>query len=292
MTWLLFALLAALSESFKSLLSKRSLGFVSPEWTALAACVIPIPLLLGCLLVFQDPWSVGPQFFPALLAGGSLNVWALYLFMRALQSSDLSVTVPFISFTPIFLLVTSPVLVGDVPTASDLFGILCIVAGAYVLHIQGAHQHWWAPFQAIVSQEGPRKMLAVAVIYSFSSNIDKLGVQQSSPLVWALAITSFMTIGYLFWLNWGAETPRPTQVPHRIIGFLVLIGVFQGLGLIVHNHALSIGPVPSVIAVKRSSILFASLWGFLFLQEGPVRERLTGVLLMILGIVIMAIGEG
>ncbi len=292
MSWLLFALLAALSESFKSLVSKQSLREVSPYWVALSACAIPIPLLLGWLIISPSSPSLGPNFFPALVVGGSLNVWALYVFMRALRDSDLSVSVPFIAFTPIFLLATSPVLVGDVPTLQDVLGILCIVCGAYTLHIRLAHQHLWAPFQAIARQAGPRRMLLVAVIYSVSSNFDKIGVQQSSPLVWALAITTFMTLGYLGIFRWLTGGATAFTGGPRFIGMLFLIGLFQGIGLIVHNHAMSIGPVPSVIAVKRSSILFASIWGFMFLREGHARERLSGVLLMVLGVGIMAMGEG
>ena len=292
MTWLLFALLAALSESFKSLFSKQSLQAVSPQWTALAACSIPIPLLLGWLLVTHAIPSLGPKFLWALLIGGSLNVWALFLFMRALQASDLSVTVPFISFTPIFLLVTSPVLVGDKPTALDILGILCIVTGAYTLHIRLAHQDIWAPFRAILQQEGPRKMLGVALIYSVSSNFDKIGVQQSSPLVWSLSLTSVMTLGFLLLMRWTSPPSSSFPWQPRPLALLVLIGLFQGIGLLVHNHALSIGPVPSVIAVKRSSILFAAIWGCMFLGERQIQERLGGALLMVLGMGIMAWGQG
>ena len=292
MTWYMFALLAALSESLKSLVSKQSLQAISPQWTALSACAIPIPLLLGWLVIVQTPLSFGPKFFPVLLIGGSLNVWALFLFMRALQASDLSVTIPFISFTPIFLLATSPVLVGDVPTGQDMLGIFCIVAGAYTLQIRLAEQNIWAPFRAILQQDGPRRMLGVAMIYSISSNFDKLGVQQSSPLVWSLSITSFMTLGFLVWLRWMPRGNSPNFLRPRFMVLLVLIGFFQGIGLLVHNQALSMGPVPSVIAVKRSSILFAAVWGFLFLRERHIQERVGGVLLMILGMSIMAMGDG
>ena len=288
MHWFYFALLAAVSESLKNLCSKHGLRAVSPQLAALAASITPIPLLLGMLLFTDAMPSLGPQYVPALLLGGTLNVLALFQFMRALQASDMSLAIPFISFTPIFLLFTSPLLVGDMPNTQDMVGILCIVAGAYLLQIQSTDQGWLAPFKAIIHQPGPRRMLSVALIYSITSNFDKIGAQNSSPLFWSLSITSVMTVGFLLMLRFLPRPNIPTPSTNTL-GILFAIGLFQALGLFFHNTALSVGPVPSVIAVKRSSILFATLWGIMFLREEQGKERLAGTVLMVIGIGILGI---
>ena len=288
MHWFYFALLAAASESLKNLCSKHGLRAVSPQLAALATSIIPIPLLLGMLLITDAMPSLGPQYIPALLLGGTLNVLALFQFMRALQASDMSLAIPFVSFTPIFLLFTSPLLVGDMPNAQDMVGILCIVAGAYLLQIQATDQGWLAPFKAIIHQPGPRRMLSVALIYSITSNFDKIGVQNSSPLFWSLSITSVMTVGFLLMLRFLPHPKIPTPSTNTL-GILLAIGLFQAVGLFFHNTALSVGPVPSVIAVKRSSILFATLWGIMFLREEQGKERLAGAVLMVIGIGILGI---
>ena len=288
MNWFYFALLAAISESLKDLFSKHGLRAVSPQLAALAASATPIPLLLGMLLFTDSIPSLGPQYIPALLLGGTLNVLALFQFMRALQASDMSLAIPFVSFTPIFLLFTSPLLVGDMPNAQDMVGILCIVAGAYLLQIQSTDQGWLAPFKAIIQQPGPRRMLSVALIYSLTSNFDKIGVQNSSPLFWSLSITSVMTVGFVIMLYLLPRPKIPTPSTNTL-GILFAIGLFQALGLFFHNTALSVGAVPSVIAVKRSSILFATLWGIMFLREEQGKERLAGTVLMVIGIGILGI---
>jgi uncharacterized membrane protein len=290
MSWMYLALLAAISESLKDLFSKQGLRRVSPQLAALAACATPIPILLTMVLFTDSVPLLGPRYGWALLIGGTLNVLAMFQFMRALQASDMSLAVPFVSFTPIFLLITSPLMVGDVPTTQDIAGIVCIVAGAYVLHIQSVHQGLLAPVLAVFREPGPRRMLSVAFIYSLTSNFDKIGVQNSSPLFWSLSIAGVMTLGFVLLLRFLPQ--QSLAAPHRsTLGILLLIGLFQAIGLLVHNTALSLGPVPSVIAVKRSSILFAVIWGFVFLRERHVGERLTGAILMILGIIIMALGH-
>ena len=288
MHWFYFALLVAISESLKDLCCKQGLRTVSPQVAALAASAIPVPLLLGIVLLTDSLPSLGPHYFQALLIGGTLNVLALFQFMRALRASDLSLAVPFVSFTPIFLLFTSPLLIDDVPDTQDLAGILCIVAGAYLLQIRSTHQGWLAPFRAMISQPGPRRMLSVALIYSITSNFDKIGVLHSSPIFWSLSITSVMTVGFVLVLRFLPRPSIPTPSPHTL-GVLIAIGILQAIGLFFHNTALSLGPVPSVIAVKRSSILFATLWGILFLREERGKERLGGAVLMVIGIGILGI---
>lgn len=288
MAWFYFALLAALSESFKDLCSKHGLRTVSPQLASLAASATPIPFLLAILMFTGSMPTLGPQYLPALVLGGTLNVLALFQFMRALQASDMSLAIPFISFTPIFLLITSPLLVNDVPKIQDITGILCIVAGTYILHLQSTQQGWLTPLWALISQPGPRRMLSVALIYSFSSNFDKIGVQNSSPIFWSLSITTVMTAGFFIMFRFVPRPTIPTPLG-QILGILLAIGLFQAMGLYFHNTALSLGSVPSVIAIKRTSILFAVLWGIVFLRERQGKERLAGATLMVLGMGVLAL---
>jgi len=284
--WVILALLAAFLESLKDLSSKSSVRMLSPQLAGLAASAVPIPVLLASLLLTPSWPAVDSGFFLALALSGSMNVLGMFHFMRALQESELSLTIPFIAFTPIFLLVTSPILVGDVPTGQDLLGILCIVGGAYILHLHTIRQGLLAPLRAIWHQPGPRRMLFVALIYSFTSNFDKLGVQHSSPLLWSFSITTVMASGFLLLLRYFPQAPHPRPQGSALV-ILLLIGVFQGLSLLAHNQALLSGPVPSVIALKRTSILFAVIWGIIFLKERYGWERMTGALLMITGIGIL-----
>ena len=291
MLWLGLALLAALSESLKDLFSKQGLRYVQPHVAALAASAFAFPILLGFFFLTDTFPSLGPQFGKALMWGGLLNVVAFIQFMRALQASDLSLTIPFITFTPIFLLFTSPWLVGEFPGIWGLFGILLIVGGSYILSIQRPHISLMDPFLAIVKEQGPRRMLSVAALYSLTSNFDKIGVQHSSPLFWSLSINTFMVVGLLI-IFFVLRTPTTNQEQPLKLPFLLLIGIFSATTLVAHNMALNLASVPAVIAIKRTSALFAVLWGFLVLRETNVRQRFIGAMLMVVGIALVALDEG
>jgi len=209
MLWFYLALFAALCESLKELFSKKGLAYVKPQVAAWAANVLSFPLLLGIFVLTEDIPSLGEGFAIALLCGGTLNILALIQFMRALQASDLSVTIPFITLTPVFLLVTSPLFFGEFPKPLELAGIFsyCI----WRLYDPYPRNGPWVPgpFAAILNQKGPRRMLSVAMIYSITSKIDKVGVLNSSPFFWSLSINAFMVIGLLFFV-WG-KVNRPSN---------------------------------------------------------------------------------
>lgn len=284
MAWLFLALGAAFCESCKDVASKSGLRQLDAAVAAWAFSFFSLPFLLPLLILLEIPELSG-EFWLALVIGGGLNLLALLLFMRAIQASDLSAAVPLIAFTPLFLLLTSPLLVGEFPGSWGLGGVLLIVIGAYLLNLRERHQGYLAPLRAILTNPGPRLMLAVAFIWSLTSNIDKIGVQHSSPFVWGAAINLLMAgallPAVLLRMRGGLRLSR-SHLP-----VLLPIGLFNALTLIFQFLALTLTLVPYVIAVKRSSTLISVIMGHYLFGEIGLRERLGGASLMFLGLVLI-----
>jgi drug/metabolite transporter (DMT)-like permease len=237
---------------------------------------------LGVALLLSEPVVLGEQFWLALLAGASLNIGALSLYVRAIAASDLSVTVPLIAFSPLFLLATSPLIVGEFPDAWGVAGVLLVVLGSYLLNIRERQYGYLAPFRALLRERGPRLMLGVALLWSIAATVDKVGVQNSSPTFWVAAVNLCIALGL---------TPLMLRTPGgvRAVGanwrMLILIGLFAALAVSLQMIAISMTLVAYVISIKRVSILLSVLWGALLFGETGLRERLVGTLLMLLGVV-------
>jgi len=114
MLWVLLALLTALFESAKDILSKERLRQADEYLVAWAWRCFALPFLLPPLLLLPFP-PLDRGFWGALLVSGSLNAVTAVLYMKALKASDLSLTVPMVAFSPLFLLLTSPLLLGEMP---------------------------------------------------------------------------------------------------------------------------------------------------------------------------------
>ena len=139
MIWLVFAFLTAFFESMKDVFSKKSLKDVDEYIVALALRLFSLPFLLPLLFFVEMP-DLGEKFWVTLFVAGALNVLATILYMKAIKHSDLSVAVPMITFTPLFLLATSPLIVGEFPNFIGFVGVILIVLGSYTLNIKERHK--------------------------------------------------------------------------------------------------------------------------------------------------------
>lgn len=285
MTWILFAGLTAFLESLKDVVSKCSLKTLDTYLVSWALFALMIPVLIGYYLFDAIPPLSAP-FFQALVIGGLLNAIAVILYVRAIQISDLSLTVPIVALTPLFLLLTAPFLVGEYSTPMDVLGVLLIVTGAYVLNLQPKGTGFFAPFKSLLTEPGPRLMLGVAAIWSLTANFDKIGVLHSSPSFWVISLFSFVAITLTPLLL--LRTPQTIQSITSHIPTLLLIGSLSSLTVLFQMQAIQIAPVTRVIAVKRTSTLMGVLWGHLMFGETGIRQRALGSLLMIIGVFLIS----
>ncbi len=289
MLWILFAFLGAFCESLKDVFSKKALNSIRNIDEYVAAWSMrffALPFLLSLLLFVEIP-VIGDGFWGALLVSGGLNTVTTILYMKALKLSDLSVTVPMVTFTPLFLLVTSPIILGEFPGGFGILGIILIVMGSYMLNIKKRRDGFFAPFRALLNEKGPRLMLCVAFIWSISSNFDKIGVVNSSPVFWTASLNLFLTMTLLPIMFLKSDSCI-SQVKNNVKALLP-IGFFTAMMHLFIMTALSLTLVAYVIAIKRTNALFGVLWGALFFKEKNIKERLVGALIMVAGVLLISL---
>ncbi len=286
MIWILFASLTAFFESTKDVVSKRGLQTLDEYVVAWSMVFFSLPLMFP-FLGFIDIPELGDNFFKALIAGGSINVVAMLLYIRAIKLTDLSLAVPLITFTPLFLLVTSPLIANENPSAIDALGIVFIVAGSYILNLQQKQQGYFAPFQALLKEKGSQLMLLVAFLWSFSATIDKIGVRNSSPVFWAIAIHCYISVGLFPIMLYQSRNSLKTVVKN--LPKLAPIGFLQGLVVLCQMQAISLTLVAHVISIKRMSALLSVIWGHLIFKEKGLKQRASGATVMVIGVLLITL---
>ena len=293
--WLLFASLTALFEACKDATGKQSLKTLDEYSVLFGFMAVGVVLLCPVLWLSGGVPVLDPDFWWALLIGGGLNIVAFTLYVRALKLADLSLTVPLVTLTPLFLLVTSPLIVQEWPTWADGVGVVLLVAGSYVLNLKTSANSrvptlrgagFLGPLVAMLGNPGSRLMLCVAFIWSITANFDKIGVLNSSPLFWAFSLFSAIAVGMLPFVLRQGRGFAPLMVQWRL---LAVTGGFNAIAITFQMLALTIAPVAQVIAVKRMSALLSVLFGHFFFKEKGLRERLLGAAIMVTGVVIMAL---
>lgn len=286
--WWLLSLLTGFFIATQGAVAKRySTGrrALVITWAA-SAFSLPVFLFYAMQVApaFPDP---APAFWGYLTVNTLLLLVASLLYFNALQVGELSRDLPLLSLSPIFMILTSWLILGQRPTLIGALAMIVIVSGCIVLQ-KTPGSRWRDMAPALLREPGSRRMMGVALIWSITANVDKLCVDGAGP-VWYPALLNAglaLTLLPVVWLWKGGlvETTRRLAFP------LLLIGVLQAAGALAQMPAVEVAPhVGYVISLKRGGMmLFAIVWGVLLYGERNLGWRLAGAAWIFAGLFLLA----
>lgn len=285
-SWVLLSLIAAFTLATSDALTKKTLTSHNEYIIAWLRLVFSLPLLFIVFLLIPMP-ELDRQFYTAFALSLPLEIVSIILYIKALRLSPLSLTLPFLALTPVFLVFVSYILLGERVSFAGGIGILFIAAGSYTLHISKIKEGIFEPLRAITSERGSVFMIGVALIYSLTASLGKMAIQHSSPLFFG---TTYFTALALFFTPialYKQNKHKGVKIEGKTIRSVILPGIFYSLMGISHMIAISLAKVAYVISVKRMSLIIGILYGYLFFKERQIGERLIGASLMFIGFIMV-----
>lgn len=281
MSWFVYALLCALFLASADVCAKKALGRVNEYLVAWGRLVCAAPLFVP-IAPWREVASLGPQFWLIVLILLPFEITAIFLYNRAIKVSDLSITTPFLGLTPLFLAGTAFIVLGERLSVAGFAGIVLIVVGAYMLNVSQLRQGLLAPIAAIAREPGSRLMVIVALLYSITALLGKMAAQLAGPLLFA-AIYSVTVVAIL--TPAALRTARAGLLRKAFCNpWFLALGPCYGLMMICHLNAIVMVEASYMISVKRCSLLFGIMYGRLIFKESGFRERISGGVVMIAGI--------
>jgi len=279
MIWFFLSIVTAISIAARDV-SIKTYEDLRPMEIAVLELFWALPLLLvGCLFVEIPP--LDRIFWWNFILSIPINILAYVLYLYAIKISPISLSVPFLAFTPAFMIVTGFFILGESINHWGGIGIGLIILGGYILHFKKAQLNLLAPFIAFLHEKGSWFMLIVAVLFAFAAVIGKKAMLHSSPLFFSYYFFLVFNITVLAGLlmtrkdNWQKIL---SQSPKGIwLGCLLMVHISF------HALAISISTAAYMVAVKRSSILFSVLLSWFILKEANLKYRGFGTLLMFVG---------
>lgn len=285
-TWVFLALISAFTLATSDALTKKALAHINEYLVAWFRLLFSIPLLL-LLWIFVPVPKLDIEFYKAFALALPLEIIAIVLYIKALRISPLSLTLPFLSLTPVFLIVVSYLIIGEKVSFHGSIGIIFLAAGSYALNLHKMRRGVFQPFKAITKEKGSVLMIGVALIYSITSSLGKMAIEHSSPLFFG--ITFFITVTIIFApiALWMARSELKSFISGRQFKGLLLPGLFYSVMIASHMIAISLTKVAYMISVKRTSLIIGVVYGYFLFKEKNIRERLLGAALMFIGFVMI-----
>ncbi len=285
-TWVFLSLLSAFTLATSDALTKKVLIKSNEYLVAWFRHLFSLPFLIIIWFFIPQP-ELDTVFYKAFLFALPLEILAIVLYIKALRVSPLSLTLPFLSLTPLFLIIVSHMILGEKVSLQGGVGIVFITAGSYTLNIHELRKGIFKPFKAIVKEKGSVLMICVALIYSITSSLGKMAIEHSSPLFFG--VTYFLAVTAIFApiAFWGGRPELKTFMVKKQFKSLFLPGFFYSAMISSHMIAMSLTKVAYMISVKRTSLLMGVVYGYFLFSEKNIGERFFGALLMFTGFVLI-----
>lgn len=245
-----------------------------------------LPFLAAGLALIPAP-RLDAAFWWTIAMAMPVELAAYFLYLHAIKLSPLSLTAPFLAFTPLFIVVTGLIILGEHVTLWGGLGMALIVAGSYLLHFSREDLGIMHPWRALMREKGSRLMLLVALLFAFAATIGKRAILLSSPLFFGYAFTLIFGITVLPILAGSGKVRWRSLREHSGRGlWLTLLMLVQ-----VSFHCLAISQITAayMIAAKRSSILVSVFLSWLILKEGNMLSRGLATLLMFGGLLLITL---
>jgi len=287
-TWLFLSLLCAFSLATSDALAKRALKNRDEYAVAFLRLLFSVPLL-AIALYFTPLPAIGPKFYYAFFTALPLEMIALVFYVKALKASPMSLTLPFLALSPAALVVVSYFMLGEKISMAGFLGVAFIVAGGYTLNLSEFKNGIFEPFFAITRERGCIYMIITSLIYSVTSALGKMAVENSSPVFFGATFFMAMAVTMLpVAISMNRADLKAVFEP-GIIKSCILPGLFYSVMVITHMTAVSMTKVAYMISVKRLSLLIGVIYGRIFFNESGIGERAIGTGLMVAGVTIIAI---
>lgn len=291
--WFLLALGSAISNSWTQVIQKWSVlvsrySKLSISFVAIATSSLILFLVSYFLVGFPH---LQPGFWTAVLITSIINFFTFPLMLKAYEVGEFSSVYSMILLTPVFLLFTSFLFLGEAPSVIGIVGVVLTILGLLMV-TRSNHEHAAVPD----FKKGNLLGITVALLWSVSVNFDKLAVLHSDQFFAPAIANLFISFGYFVYLLIKQrkllvkiKLPENSNGNNRFVlsGMLLLflLGLVMALSNVLHNSALLAGLASYTIAVKRMGVLFGVFWGWLFFKEKNIAKKILGAVIAISGVI-------
>lgn len=286
MNWVAVSLLTALATASQDAWVKRHFSSASPYEMMAYPLAYSLPLFCMAAPFIAVP-PLDTVFIGYFLASIPINGLGYLMHMRAIQVSPLSLTLPYLAFTPLFMLLTGFMVLGELPNGWGLVGVAVIVVGGYVLNIDPMVYSPLAPLRAFVRERGSVIMLMVAFVYSLGGVVGKKAIMHSSVMFF----TVFFFISLILVILGAAHFAGRIDLRRLLAepGKGAVAGGLLFAHALCHGWAISMTKAVYMISLKRISILIGVIYGGVLFHEHHLVYRLLGTVMMIFGAVLISL---
>lgn len=284
MSWYLLAIMAAVFLGIYSIIEKRglkrsnSLSFLLTS--SFFITILSIPIVFTRNVFIFSPTEM------ALLVIKSLFAALFFLFIaRALEKMEISEFAPFLSFSPVIVLIFSYIFLRESVGLLALSGILLVVIGAYILELNDG---LLSPLRAIKDNESIHFIFFGLFFGALCAVIDRSILLREPDLLSFFFLNNVLIFLFFALFSFFRKNNLKTLSKHLkpVTPWALLGALFYMTGDLLYFKALTMPTalIALVIALKRLSILISTIIGGEIFHEDNLLRKTIATLIMLGGV--------
>ena len=288
MTWLFMAVLSALFAGLTSILAKCGIRKTDSDVaTALRTIVV---LLFSWIMVFvvgslPTITSISTKSLIFLIFSGFATGASWICYFKALAMGDVNKVVPIDKSSTILTVLLAIICFGETDNLPvKLSGTALLAVGIFLMIEKkkaAAHdeKRSWMIYAVLA-----------AVFAALTSILAKMGISGvESNLGTAIRTCVVLIMAWVVVFSQGKQKQLASLDKKELL-FIALSGVATGASWLCYYYAIQKGIVSVVVPIDKLSIIVSVAFSYFVFKERLSKKALLGLLLMVVGTLIMAIG--
>jgi drug/metabolite transporter (DMT)-like permease len=287
--WFSIALVSALLSATSAITQKKALYNIG----ALDFSVILsfVNLLLSIPFFFYIDYNKVTELSMLILFGKSIiGVLAFWSVMLALKNLQISNALPLLALTPGLVAVFAFLFIGEKINLAETIGLILLISGTYIIESKNS-QSIFSAFNVFIKSKFHHYILSALFLFTASSVLDKMLLKKySMPPVALLAFQHlfFAIIFYMLYLfNSKRSLPSVVKSHYKELGLIVFTSLLTVGYRYTQIVAVSMAPVALVLAVKRTSVFWASIIGGKLFKDTNLLKKSIAITIIVVGTILI-----
>jgi drug/metabolite transporter (DMT)-like permease len=289
MTWFVLALSSAVLSAFAAITQKKVLfKFGALEFSfilSLVNLIFSIPFFF-----FIDYGTVNAINLSILFVKSLFGVGAFLCVMISLKNLEISNALPLLALTPGFVAVFAFLLLGESLKTMEIAGLFFLILGTFILESKNIKAFIF-PLNTIVKSKYHQYIVLALVFFTASSILDKVLLIKLN--LTPISVTAFQHIYFalifstIFFFFKNKEQATTLEIKKKYIGWIALISLLTIGYRFMHIAAVNLASVALVLALKRTSVFWATTIGGKLFKDKDLLKRSIAALLILIGAILI-----
>ena len=289
MTWFAIALLSAFLSAGAAITQKKVLSNLGALEFSFLLSVVNLVFSIP-FFFFIDYGTINSYNLTILFIKSVIGVGAFFCVMLSLKNLEISNALPLLALTPGFIAVFAFIFLGESLKLQEVIGLAVLIVGTYLLESQKIKEIFY-PFSVFVKSKYHRFVVLALLLFTASSILDKLLLVKLnlSPV----SLTAFQHIYFtiLFSVIYFIFKKKNVSVTNHIsrtnFGWIALISILTIGYRFTQVAAIGMASVALVLAVKRTSVFWATIVGGKIFSDKDLLKRSAAAILIIIGAILI-----